>query len=543
MTPDTILLNADIHTMDFGRPRARAMAFGNGRILALGSSDDMRSLAGPNTRVIDAGGRMVLPAFQDAHVHLMDGGTDLAISAQLYAVETIPELQDVLGRHAAKFRGSLMMGAGWQAGLFGDHNLTREVLDAAVHDRPCIVFDSSFHNACINSAACAMAGIEPGIADPHNGHFVVDAAGRPTGMLHEEAIYWTRDRLPEIDEASYTEGARAGQAHANRHGITGIIDPNVQHRQVAAYSALDKAGEMTLRVSGAALVTANDTAKTVVERLTQLRHDYAGPRFWVNSAKFFLDGVLENRTAAMIEPYADAAGGNAPLMFEPGLIRELFTALDAERFQIHSHVIGDMAVRATLDGLEAAMDANGRWPSLHQLAHVQVIDPSDLPRFAQLGAMANIQTLWARFDPVVPDLWIEMIGPKRGPLSYAFRSMLNAGAPYCISSDFPVTTLNPFEIMETAVTRQAMLQDGAGEPFYPAECLTIGEALAGYTCHAADACWRGQFTGRLRPGFSADAIVIDRDVLACPPHEISQTQVLLTLFEGREVWRDEHFDG
>ena len=265
-----------------------------------------------------------------------------------------------------------------------------------------------------------------------------------------------------------------------------------------------------------------------------------GPMFHVQSAKFFMDGVFENRTAACLAPYADPPGGNGPCMFGIEQTKALFTALDAARFAIHVHVIGDAAARRAIEGLEAARAANGAWPAQHQLAHLQLVDPADHRRLAGL-ATANIQPLWAFFDPVVPDIALDMIGQARLAETYAFRKMLDAGADWCLSSDWPVSTLNPFEIMETAITRQARQAEGPKPPFLPDEALTLEEALLGYTTHAARACWREGFTGMLRPGFSADLIVLDRDILASPVQELSETQVLLTLFQGREVWRDPAF--
>jgi predicted amidohydrolase YtcJ len=530
--------------MDTARPRAEALAIRDGRILALGSTAEIRGLATQSTNVIDAGGRLVLPGFQDAHVHLLLGGADLVTSAQLYLVTTVGELQSVLRAHAENHRSlTVVQGAGWQPGLFGEHNLTRHVIDAVVPDRPCLIIDSSGHNACLNAAAMAMIGLAKGTPDPVNGHFVIDGSGEPTGMLHEDAIFWAIDRLPALSDADYEAGLRAGQAHANAHGITGIIDPRVTGLEARIYGAGAARGELTLRVSGAALVKESDTPATAVERLTALRKQHPGPDFWVQSAKFFLDGVFENRTAALLDPYADAQGGNCDVMFQPEQVNQLFAALDAARFQIHVHVIGDRATRVALDGLEAALGANGRWPSLHQLAHLQLVHPDDFARIGALGAMANIQTLWARLDPMIPDVALDMVGSARRSQVYAFRRMLDAGAPYCLSSDWSVSTLDPFAIMETAVTRQARLVDGAREPFLPGEALTIEEALLGYTAHAAAACWRGDSTGRLLPGFSADLIVVDRDLFVVPPHEIGDTRVLLTLFKGQEVHRHGDFAG
>lgn len=543
MEPDLIIHNANIHTMDAARPNADAILIRAGRIAAVGTAVEMHGLAHLGARRLDAGGRLLLPGFQDAHVHLMDGGTDLIQTAWLGDACSVADLQSALSRHAAQDASPLLMGGGWRAAHFGDANLTRQVLDAVLPDRPCIVYDDSAHNACLNSAACAFVGIAADTADPPNGHLVRDAAGTPTGMLHEDAIYWARARLPAIADATYLLGARAGQAHANSLGITGVLDPSITDYQEHAYAALAATGDMTLRVAGAAKVNVDDTAGSVLARLTALRAAHKSEYFQIHSAKFFMDGIFENRTAAMIAPYADAAGGNAPLMFAPDQIASLFTALDAARFQIHVHVIGDLATRATLDGFEAALRANGPWPSLHQLAHLQVVDQADIPRIAALGAMANIQPLWARHDSSVPDATLAMIGRVREPNTYAFRQMLAAGAPYCLSSDWPVTTLNPFEIIETAVTRQPPRDTGDVPPFYPNERLTVAEAVLGYTAHAAAACWRGHFTGRLMPGFSADLIILDRDILSCDPYEISKTKVMLTLFQGREVHCHPQFEG
>jgi predicted amidohydrolase YtcJ len=540
---DLLILNANIQTMDIARPQAQALLICGGRIVMLGSADRVKSHAGVGAQIIDAGGSLVLPGFQDAHVHLVDGGTDLIQTAWLGCATTLSDLQSALALHAGKDTSAVVIGGGWRSAYFGDANLTRAVLDAALPDRPCVVYDDSAHNACLNTAACMMAGIGPDTPDPVNGHIVRDAVGNPTGMLHEDAIPWARDRLPAITRASYLQGARAGQAHANSLGFTGVLDPAITDYQERAYAALAASGRMTLRVAGAAKINPSDTADSALARLMALRAAHRTEYFQIQSAKFFLDGVLENRTAVMLVPYADTIGGNGSLMFNVPQIAALFTALDAARFQIHVHVIGDGAVRAALDGFEAALATNGPWPGLHQLAHLQMVDPGDFHRIAPLGAMANIQPLWARDEPGGPDATQAMIGPVRAHNTYAFRQMLASGAPYCLSSDWPVTTMNPFEIIETAVTRQPPRECADAPAFYPAERLTVAEAVLGYTAHAAAACWRGHYTGRLMPGFSADLIILDQDILTCDAYAIGKTRVMLTLFQGREVHRHPSFEG
>lgn len=525
---ETLIRDARIRTMDPSAPDADWLLIRDGRVAALG-----RGQAPAARNCISAGGRLVLPGLQDAHAHLLSGGLDLATAAQLYDARCEEGLLAAVAAHArAKPDLPMVLGAGWQPGLFGDHNLTAELLDRAVSDRPALIYDSSFHNACLNSRAIAMAGVQD-MPDPPNGHILRDARGRATGMLHEEVIPRVLDRLPQLTDDHWIAGLAAGMAHANRHGITGVLDPRVTGQEARIYARGLAEGLLSLRVAGAALVTAADTPETALDRLTALRAAHPGPDFHVHSAKFFMDGVFENRTAANLRPYG---GHNAPCMFGAEQTEALFTALDAARFAIHVHVIGDAAARRAIEGLEAARSRNGAWPAQHQLAHLQLVDPADLARLRGL-ATANIQPLWARFDPNIPDIALDMIGAARWPHVYAFRSMLDAGADWCLSSDWAVSSLNPFEIMETAITRQARRADKPLEPFFAGQALTIAECIQGYTVNAARACWREHDTGMLRPGFSADLIVLDRDVFSCRPQELSDTRVLLTLFKGQEVWR------
>lgn len=532
---ETLIFNARIRTMDPTAPVAEWVLMRDGIIASIG-----RGTPPDAANSIDAGGRLVLPAFQDAHVHLLSGGIDLATAAYLYDIVSTQDLIETVRAHAAaKPDLSVVVGSGWQPGHFGDHNLTAALLDQAVTDRPVILHDSSFHNACLNSRALEMAGVQA-IADPPNGHVVRDRDGRATGMLHEEVIPVVLSRLPGLSADDLMEGLRKAQAHANSLGITGVLDPSVTAREVEVYARAAAGGALTLRVAGAALVTEADTAETALVRLTALRAAHPGPEFHIQSAKFFMDGVFENRTAANLRPYADVAGGNAPCMFSDAATRALFTALDAARFAIHVHVIGDAAARRAIEGLEAARAANGPWPAQHQLAHLQLVDPADFARLQGL-ATANIQPLWACFDPAIPDIALDMIGKDRWADVYAFRRMLDAGADWCLSSDWAVSSLSPFEIIETAITRKAPGAGNPKPPFFADQALTVEECVQGYTVNAARASWRDHYSGMLRTGFSADLIMLDRDIFACPAEQISKTRVLCTLFKGLEVYRDPSF--
>jgi len=539
-SPETIVVNADIRTMDPLFPRVEALAITNERVSALGNSSAISAMAGGNTEIIDAQGRLVLPGFQDTHIHLQEGGKNFALTVRLDDARTIPELHKRIADFAdANPQRAWITGGGWYAGIFGEHNLDRRTIDAVLPDRPALFYDSNFHSAVINTKACEMLGLDETVADPPNGHFVKDASGKLTGMLYEDATIWASDRMPPTSDKDYAEGVRWGQRHCNEHGITGVLDASTNESYMRVYGALEAAGELTVRVCATARVDAHETVEGALSRVEALRQAYHSPMLRVHSAKFFIDGIFENRTAAMLDDYSDKIGGNAPIMFGENHLRELFIRFDAARFQIHAHVIGDKAARVGLDALQAARDVNGAWPSLHQLAHVQCLDPVDIPRFRELGVVANIQPLWARAEPSVTDVAVPMIGPERARWLYAFRSLLDAGAPFTLSSDWGVSTLNPFQIIETAITRQPPGKGRDHPVLLPEERIDLASCVRGYTLNAAAAAWRSEDTGALGIGKLADLIMLDRDIFAIDPYDIGDTQVLLTLLGGREVYRRE----
>ena len=374
-----------------------------------------------------------------------------------------------------------------------------------------------------------------GTPDPHNGHFVLEPDGTPSGLLYERATHWVEDRMPATTDDDFADGVRYAQSHANRHGITGVLDASVEERHARVDQRLVEEDALTVRVLATARVDPSETTAGALQRVSKLRAACQFPMFRIHSAKFFLDGVIENRTAAMIEDYSDPEGGNADLMFASDQIIELFTAFDAARFQIHVHAIGDLATRAALDGMEAARNANAPWPSHHHIAHIQCIDPADIPRFAELGVTANIQPLWARYEPSVTDIALPMVGLERGKWMYAFRSIKETGALMTLSSDWTVSTLNPFEIIETAMTRQPPKREGNHPVFLPEQRLSLQECVEGYTINAAIAGWRADETGSLSKGKYADLIILDRDIYDCDVYDISETKVLLTMLGGRVV--------
>lgn len=540
---DTILINANIRTMDTALPDAEALAIKDGRIVAVNGTDSIRDLANGHTRVIDAGGRLVLPGFQDTHIHLQDSGMGFYTGVDLGDVDTLAVLQDKLREQAAKTPDTdWVQGTCFSSSAFTANNLTRESLDAAIPDRPVYIAANDGHNAVLNTVGLRELNITAGTANPVNGEIIRDARGEPTGFLYEDAVAMAESRLPEPTIDDYRESTRLSASQANRYGLTGVLDASVGERHMQVYTNLDAERALTIRVGATCKVFPHETdVAEAVERLCDLRRRFRTDKVCMHSAKFFLDGVIENGTAAMLEDYD--TGGNAPIMFDLDHLENLLIAFDAQRFQLHLHTIGDRAVRVALDGIEAARKANGPWPALHQLAHIQCIHPDDIRRFRALGALANWQPLWAQPEPAVTDIAAPMIGPERARYMYAVKSVIETGAPYAISSDWSVSTQNPFPIMQSAMTRQIPEDGPEGPTFVPEERIDVEAVVKGYTTNAAAGAWRGDTTGSLSVGKFADLIILDRDIFHADPYELGETEVQLTMLEGGDVHRSDNFDG
>lgn len=540
---DLIITHADIHTMDESQPRASAIAIRDGRIVALGGNAEIEHLADARTRRVHAQGRMILPGLQDTHVHFQLSSADLYHNAALYDVTTVDALlariREFAEQHPEK---AWIRGVGFSPSLFGPDVLTKERLDSVTGGRPALMFACDYHNGWANSAAFDIAGVKPGSPEPENGSYVRLADGSPKGWLLEDAI-WAMNRIaPSYTDAEYLEAMKHYSREFNRRGITGVLDAMVNRHYMENYQASHDRGDLTVRVRAASKIFAHKPLDEQVRELVDLRRTYRGDRVSLHSAKFFLDGVLENGTAALLEPRSDT-GGNAELMFSQAQINEYFAAFDREKFQLHVHTIGDGAVHAAVDGIEHAQRENGKWDARHQLAHLQVVSPSDIPRFKSLGILANFQTLWAQPMVEADAIARAMLGSERSQWVFPIGEFVRQGVTCMVSSDWGVTGFDPFEIMQTAVTRQKLDARAEDPAHTPHHRIGIHDALRGYTIHAAHAAWRDDCTGSLSVGKYADLIVLDRNLYEISPYEISKTQVLMTLLGGEEVYRDPGFDG
>ena len=540
---DLLIVGAPVYTADPARPWADAVAVRAGRVAAAGPERDLADLRGPSTRVLRLDGGLVLPGFQDAHVHTAAGGLELA-QCDLHEVEPAAYAATV-ARYAADHPGDpWVLGGGWVMDTFGTGGPHRSALDAVVADRPVLLESTDGHSAWVNGLALELAGITRATPDPPRGRIERDASGEPTGALHEAAKALVGDLAPEPGQAEWEAAIERGQAHLHRLGITAWQDAAVEPDMLAAYRAVAERGRLTGRAV-AALRWEVEAGGAQLADLVERRRTGTVGRLRASAVKIFSDGVFENRTAAMLEPYLDADGrptGNLGIgMLAADELARVVTALDAEAFDVHVHAIGDRAVRDTLDAFQAAAAANGRRDARHQIAHLQFVHPDDRPRFRRLGVVANAQPFWSCLDGYMRELTLPFLEPERAGWQYPWASLRRAGAVLAFGSDWTVSTANPLREIEVAV-RRVDPGDPDGEPFLPDERVDLPAALDAFTSGSAYALRLEAETGSVTPGKLADLAVLDRDPFDPAAGPIAGARVLATLVEGEPVHADPSLD-
>src|SRR3990170_3204183 len=492
------------------RRTSSAVAVRGGRIVAVGSVADVESHVGPRTRRIDLAGRTLVPGFQDAHVHPSMAGLNLSRCPLHELPRQLDSYLDAIRAYAtAQPDRPWILGDGWYMEAFPGGTPSRNDLDAAAPDRPAFFVNRDAHGAWVNSRALALAGIGRDTPDPPDG------------------------------------GIERAQAHLHRFGITAWQDAWVTPEDLDAYRLVAERGRLVARVI-ACQWWERDRGGEQIDEMIERRRTAAIGRLRATTVKIMQDGVAENYTAAMLAPYLDAEGrstANRGISFvDPGLLRGYVTRLDAEGFQVHFHALGDRAVREALDAIAAARRTNGASDGRHHLAHLQVVDRADIPRFRELGVAANMQPYWACLDAQMVDLTLPYLLPDRAVLQYPFRTMHRSGAVLAGGSDWSVSTPNVMAEIETAVNRVSPELRGAA-PFLPEEALDLPEALAAFTIGSAWVNHLDHLTGTIEVGKLADLAVLDRDIFAPDAGPIGDTRVLLTLIEGEAVHEDRALEG
>jgi predicted amidohydrolase YtcJ len=547
---DLALVNTDVYTVDAVSRWAQAVAIRDGAVVAVGTDDEIRELVGPHTEVLDLAGRMVLPGFQDAHVHASGGGMD-RLRCDLSEEHSLEGYQARIRAYAeANPDAGWILGGGWAMDVFPGGTPSRHDLDRVVPDRPAFFSNRDNHAAWVNTRALELAGVDAATPDPSDGRIEREPDGSPQGTLHEGAMLLVRRHIPDPDAEEIGRAILLAQRYLHSLGITawqeaivGVYPTLPNCREV--YPMLAERGELTGRVVGA-LWWERGRGVEQVEELVGYRERTTVGRYRATSVKIMQDGVCENFTASMLEPYLDAHGhptDNRGLSYvDPEELPEIATALDAAGFQIHVHTIGDKAVRDALDAIEAARRANGWNDHRHHLAHIQVVHPEDLPRFRRLGVTANGQPLWAANDPQMVELTLPFLGPERAAQQYPFGSLLRSGATMCFGSDWPVSTPDVLQEIHVAVNRTVppAYTYGSGselerEPFLPDERITLAQAIRAFTMGSAYVNHLDDVTGSIEVGKRADLVVLSRNLFELPPAEITSAEVLLTLVDGRPV--------
>jgi predicted amidohydrolase YtcJ len=411
----------------------------------------------------------------------------------------------------------------------------RQLIDAVVPDRPVFLASSDGHTYWANSKALELARINEHTPDPPDGRIDRDPkTGAAIGSLQEGAGDLVARIVPAATAAEREAGLRYAIKLLNGYGITAIQDAQVYEDDLKAYRTVDRRGELSLRVV-AAIWWERGLGLDQIETIKRLRAEYSSGRIDAGTVKIMLDGVMENYTAVMLKPYLKVPGEVHGIpMVKPEVLDDAVARLDAAGFQVHFHAIGDGAVREALDAVEHARHLNGDLDHRHHIAHLELIDPADIPRFRDLRVTANFQPLWAFADEYITNLTMPFLGPERSSRLYQIGTLYRSGAVIAFGSDWPVSSANPLEEIQVAVTRMGP----AGEtrtPFLPAERINLPEALAAFTINAAFTNRLEKTTGSLETGKSADLIVLDRNLFAISPTEIAQAHVLVTLLDGREV--------
>ncbi|MFL4474874.1 amidohydrolase [Paeniglutamicibacter sp. MACA_103] len=525
-----------------------AVAVRDGRILAVGPEAQVRQALPAPEHDVSLEGRALSPGFTDAHVHTLMGGVE-SLACDLTGAAGIAATLAAVESYAAGNTKDWITGGGWSMSDFPGGTPTAELLDPVTGGTPAYLINRDHHGAWVNTAALHLAGITASTPDPEDGRIERDGRGNPTGTLHEGAMDLVNALLPSPDTATLRAGLLAGQAYLHSFGITGwqeaILGNYAGYRDGSeTYRALYAEGLVSGQAAGALWVPRETTLGDVphlVEDFLARRQENAAAGFRTTTAKIMVDGVAENQTAAMLDPYLrtcacgpDSTGSTGLRYLSREVLGAVAIALDAAGFDLHLHVIGDGAARMGLDALEAARAANGVGSGRHHLAHLQVIHPEDVARFGALGLSINAQALWACNDDQMTELTTPFLGAERAGWQYPFRSLIDAGAHLVMGSDWPVSTPNPFQAIHVAVNRSHPDHPDA-EPLVPGQAITLLEAMRGYTAGSA---WinRDAEGGSLGPGSRADMVLLDSDPFALDSRDLHAVGVELTLAAGHVVF-------
>ncbi|MEH7108976.1 amidohydrolase [Bacillus sp. JJ1764] len=532
---DVILSSHAVFTGLTNQPYHADIAIIENKIAAIGSKEEIIPYIGPDTKIYDFGNQLILPGFHDFHLHIMAGGLALN-SVNLFAARSQAEAIQMVRKYAERNPGdSWIIGFKWDSGRWNDKQPPhRSALDVYFPDRPIVLFSLDSHYAWVNSKALEIAKISSESKDPDYGFIEKDLNGEPTGILVEGAISFVTKHAYDFSQTQKRQLLQRFLTEAARFGVTSVNNMFGSAATLDDYQMFqefEKTGNLTTRIH---LFPALDGD---IKSAKRLRDTYSSKKLRVSGLKQFIDGVISNSTAFLIEPYSDNSSTETKLAHPPETIKRWVVEADQEGFSVRFHAIGDGAVRLALDAYETAKQVNGVRDSRHSVEHVEVIHPDDLPRFHDLGVIASMQPgLLANTER---GLYTSRIGEDRAKYAFAIKTLQNAEATIAFGTDFPIDPLNPMHQIHKAVTR---LDSSGKQEWNPNEAITLAEALKAYTYGSAYGTFREDELGTLEAGKLADLIVLDRNLFEISEEEIMETQVELTMVDGNIVFNRSNVD-
>jgi len=537
---DVIIIHGRVYTENPKQPWAQAVAIRGSKIVAVGEDAAIEKRRGMGTKVINAGGKLVLPGFVDCHVHFLEGSFSLS-QLNLESAKDVVGIQKRLREYAAENPGDgWILGRGWDYTMFGSETLpNKKYLDELFPDRPVSLTAYDSHTSWVNSKALALAGIARDTPNPLNGIIVRDPlTGEATGALLETAQRLVAKVVPEPTRADKLLALRAGMKWANEHGITRVHSAGGDFQSIDLFEEMRRRGDLNLRMYVAYFLDPPQLLPKDLESIESARKKYHDEWIDAGAVKFMLDGVVETHNAALLEPYSDDPSINGKTFWNSANYNAAVLELDKRGFQLFTHAIGDYSVRMALDAYENAEQRNHKHDRRPRIEHIETIAAADIPRFGKLGVIASMQPLHSYPDSDTLDFWARNTGADRASRAWAWKSIADAGGHLAFGSDWPIVTMNPWEGIQTAVTRQtAEATPPAG--FVPEQRLTVEQAVGAYTLGAAFAGRREKTEGSLEEGKLADLIIVSQNIFDVNPHKIGATKVLTAILGGRVMYQAE----
>lgn len=534
---DILIVHAKVYTLDQQKPWAESVAIRKGKIVAVGTNEEVGRYRGIGTKMIDAGGKLALPGFTDCHIHFLDGSVSLG-RVNLEGATDLADIQNRLRAYAAQHPGDgWILGRGWNYAMFGVETLPhKKYLDQLFPHRPVFLEGYDGHTYWANSKALALAGITGNTPNPPNGIIVRDPkTGEATGALEEAAQGLVARVVPKLTQVEKLNALRAGMKWANQNGLTRVHSAGGDFEELELFNELRQEGQLSVRFYIAYFLNPPELRSQDLDAIEQARKTFHDDWISTNAVKLMLDGVVESHTAAFLEPYADDPFTKGALFWDPEKYKAAVAELDKRGLQLFTHAIGDYAIRTALDAYEFAKTQNHTKDRRPRVEHIEDSSTADIPRFGKLGVIASMQPLHAYPDADTLDVWAKAVGRERAARAWVWKSIAEGGGRYCFGSDWPVVTLNPWEGIQTAVTRET--KEGTPEGgFVPSQRLSVAQAVEGYTRGAAYAGHREKTEGSIEPGKVADVIIVNKNIFEIDPHSIGDTRVTTTIVGGKVVY-------